>query len=293
MAGNARLRKFAMSTPGFRTLAWRLVAGEDLDAAVAVARQLGERGITTTLNALGIHVGSEADARAGAGRAIEAVRRIQREAIDATVSVKLTAIGLEFDPELCRALLNDILSCASEAGVFVRIDMEEFANLEATLRLFAEARAAFGNETVGIVIQSYLRNPPYDLAGLIAEGTRIRIVKGGYQESSDVTYHTKSDIDAAFRRDVDRLLRSADYPAIATHDEATIDLVRAIRRDAGIAPDRFELQMLYGVRADLQETLVREGFRVRAYMPYGGTLLNWLGVAYHDVRLRIGSRLGR
>ena len=275
------LRKLAMSTPGFRDLAWRLVAGEDLEAGLTAVLALNGHGIEGTINALGFHVVDEAEARAGMDNAIEALRRIRAAGLRSHVSVKLTGIGLEIDEDLCREQLARILDCARETGGFVRIDMEESPFVETTMRIYREMAERYGDQTVGIVIQSYLRNPPYDLLDLAERGASIRLVKGGYRESDVVVLRERREVDAAFQRDIEILLRHATNPAIATHDPESVAWTVAIQRDARLPVSAFEFQLLYGVRTDLQLVLVRSGYRVRSYVPYGGMWLNWLLLTVH------------
>jgi len=270
VAGNGTVRKVALSTPFVRDVAWRFVAGEDLAAGLAVVRELNARGMKATLNYVGTHVRSETEAIAAADEAIAALRALDAAGLDSHLSVKLTQIGLDVRPELCRDQLRRVLDCARDVGIFVRIDMEESRYVEATIDLFEEARDAYGAERVGIALQSYLRDRRGDLGRLAAAGSRIRLVKGGYWEPADVVFQAKRDVDRAFLADIEQLMRAAPHPAIATHDPAAIDT--ACRATAAMGRDRatFEFQMLYGVRPDLQHRLVRKGFMVRCYVPYGG-----------------------
>lgn len=272
IVGQAWLRKAAMSTPGIRDLAWRFVAGENLDAGITVLWALNARGIKGTLNYIGTHVKDEAEAVAAADAAIEALRRIHEERLDSNLSVKLTQIGLDIDETLCRSQLRRILEVARRLGNFVRIDMEESKYTESTLQIFEEMRDAFGADTVGIVLQSYLRNRGDDLERMIAGGSRIRLVKGGYWESAEIAYRGKADIENVFRSDLEVLLPRGRHPAIATHDAKFLSWSLDLAARAGIDPAAFELQFLYGIRSDLQESLARDGYTVRCYIPYGG---NW------------------
>ena len=290
VAQHAWVRKFAMSTPIIRDLAWRFFAGEDLDAGLATVRVLNARGIKASLNFLGVHVRQADQAIAATDRTIESLRRIHAEGLDSHVSVKLTQIGLDIDEALCRAQLTRILECAAEVGNFVRIDMEESPYVESTIRLFEQARERFGEATVGIVIQSYLRARPDDLDRLIANGSRIRLVKGGYREPAEVVYRRNEEIDAAFARDIERLLRGGRYPAIATHDIRAIRLVRTLQSEIGLDKSQFEFQMLYGVRPNLQAALVRLGYTVRCYLPYG---TDWYGWVLENLRGILGGAVRR
>jgi proline dehydrogenase len=269
VARRSRVRKLVMTTPVIREVAWRFVAGEDLDAGLAAVRALNGRGIRATLNLVGTHVRDAREAVAAADEVIESLRRIRDAGVESHVSVKLTQIGLDIDEALCRTQLERILDRAAEVGAFVRIDMEELVYIERTIRLFEEMLARYGEDTVGIVLQSYVRTRPDDLERLLRRGARIRLVKGGYWEQADAVYRGRDEIDAAFGRDIDQLLRRGRYPAIATHDPKAIDRVRALRREIGLDKRAFEFQMLYGVRPDLQAALVRQGYTVRCYVPYG------------------------
>ena len=270
VAGNGTVRKVALSTPIVRDVAWRFVAGEDLAAGLTAVRDLNARGIKATLNFVGTHVRSETEAIAAADEAIAALRALDAARLDSHLSVKLTQIGLDVRPELCRDQLRRVLDCARDVGIFVRIDIEESRYVEATIDLFEEMRDAYGVERVGIALQSYLRHRRGDLGRLAAAGSRIRLVKGGYWEPADVVFQAKRDVDRAFLADVEQLMRVAPYPAIATHDPVAVEA--ACRTAAAMGRDRatFEFQMLFGVRPDLQRRLVREGFIVRCYVPYGG-----------------------
>jgi proline dehydrogenase len=270
VAGKSTVRKLAMSTPFVRDVAWRFVAGEDLPAGLATVRALNAEGITATLNHVGTHVTVAAEAVAAADEVIAALDGIHASGVDSHVSLKLTQIGLDVDRDLCRAQLWRVLDRARDTGIFVRIDMEESPYVGVTIELFEEARAAFGSERVGIVLQSYLRGHRDDVARLAAAGGRIRLVKGGYWESPDVVFQAKDEIDQAFLADIRTLMAGATDPAIATHDPVAIETARRAADAAGRDRSSFELQMLMGVRPDLQRRLVAEGFRVRCYVPYGG-----------------------
>ena len=270
VVGHGSVRKLAVSTPFVRDVAWRFVAGEDLAAGLRVIRSLNAKGITGTLNHIGTHVRNEEEAIELAEATMDALRALHAEGLDANVSLKLTQIGLDVRPDLCRVQLQRVLDCARDVGTFVRIDMEEADYVDAILALFEEMRASYGTEQVGIVIQSYLRLRGDDLGRLAAAGSRIRLVKGGYWEPSAVVFRARGDIDRAFFADIERLLREGHHPAIATHDEEAIAVACRVAASIGLDKDAFEFQMLYGVRSDLQDRLVRDGYIVRCYVPYGG-----------------------
>jgi len=290
IAGQAWLRKAVMSTPGLRDLAWRFVAGENLDAGITVLRDLNACGIKGTLNYIGTHVKDEDEAVVAADAAIEALERIHEEKLESNLSIKLTQIGLDIDEKLCRSHLKRILEAARRFRNFVRIDMEESKYTEATLEIFEEMREAFGSDTVGIVLQSYLRNRGGDLERMIAGDSRIRLVKGGYWESAEVAYRGKADIENAFARDLELLFSRGRHPAIATQDAKFLSRSLDLAAHAGLDPAAFELQFLYGVRPDLQQSLVRDGYTVRCYIPYGG---NWYAYVLGCLRRIPGGILRR
>lgn len=297
VARQSWLRKLAVSTPGVRDLAWRFVAGEDLDAGITVVRKLARRRIQVTLNHVGTHVHETTVAHLATDDVITAIQRIRADGLDATISVKPTQIGLDIDDELCGRELRRLLDVAVQNDVFIWVDMEESRYVARTIALFEDLRQTYGSDRVGIVLQSYLREHAGDLEHLIAGGSRIRIVKGGYWEAPDVVYRAKPDIDASFARDVRLLLERGISPAIATHDPAAIAGARSIVEERAIDRRSFEFQMLYGVRADLQDALVRDGFNVRLYVPYGGDwFVYFLGCVRRipgGIARRIATRLGR
>lgn len=270
LARQAWFRKFLLGTPVLRDLAGRFVGGDDLASGARAARSLNARGIHASLNFHGMHVLEAGEAVAAADEALQALRLIRAEGLDSHVSVKLTKIGLDVDPALCRAQLIRILDTAAEAGIFVRIDMEEAVYAETTLRLFEEMQDRYGAARVGLVIQSYLRHRMGDLDRLMARNARIRLVKGGYRESPQQVLRAKAEVDAAFLRDIERLMTRGVSPAIATHDADAIAWTLALHRRLGLGKQDFEFQMLYGVKPELQDRLVQDGFRVRCYIPYGG-----------------------
>jgi lipopolysaccharide/colanic/teichoic acid biosynthesis glycosyltransferase/proline dehydrogenase len=281
VAGNSKVRKAAMSTPFVRGLAWRFVAGENLEAGLAAARALNERGLAATLNLVGTHTRQEVDAVAAADGVLAAIDGIAAAGVRSHVSLKLTLIGLDVDLALCRRLLQRILDRASQAGVFLRIDMEESAYVETTLGLFEEAISKYGADRVGIVLQSYLRGRRDDVPRLAAAGASIRLVRGGYWESSDVVFATREEIDEAFFADIETLVRDGVRPAIATHDERSIEVAKRAVATHGRAPEDIEFQLLLGVRGDIAASLAAEGWRVRCYVPYGG---QWYAYALGCIR---------
>ena len=245
------------------------MAGENLAAGLATVRVLNERGIKGTLNYVGTHILDEAEARAAADEVIRALETIAAQRLDSNLSLKLTQIGLDIDISLCRAHLHRILECACRLGNFVRIDMEKSSYVGKTLQLFDEVKNEYGVDRVGIVIQSYLREHNRDLEKLVSVGARVRLVKGGYWEPDSVVYRKKAEIDSAFVRDAELLLARGSHPALASHDPDFITAAKRIANNLGRDKSDYEFQMLYGVGTDLQQSLTREGYIVRCYVPYG------------------------
>jgi proline dehydrogenase len=233
-------------------MAWRFVAGETREAALDAVRALNARGIRATLDHLGENVTSREEAVAAAAEAIAELRAIKAAGVDANVSVKLTQLGLDLGDDFCREQVRCVLDCARELGNFVRIDMEGSPYTQRTLDLFHKLRRDYDADTVGIVIQSYLRRSQRDIECLIAGGSRVRLVKGAYNESPEIAFPRKADVDRAYRIELELLLARAHYPAIATHDEQLIGRTQGFAAVEGIPESRFEFQMLYGVRRDLQ-----------------------------------------
>jgi proline dehydrogenase len=246
----------------------RFIAGESVDEAVEAARAIQGRGLMLTLDLLGESVGTLDQAEAAAREYLRVIDVIIRSGIERNLSLKLTQLGLDVDKASAVDNLRKILERAEPAGFFVRIDMENSAYTDVTLEIF-ETLWQHGYRQIGIVLQSALRRSEADLQRINALGARVRLVKGAYKEPKTVAYQKKSEVDAAYARMIKTALVEGHYPAIATHDPAMIALARQIAREQGIAADRYEFQMLYGVRRDLQATLLREGYRVRVYVPFG------------------------
>jgi proline dehydrogenase len=268
LAGNARAEELVRRVPVSRPLVNRFVAGEDSDAALAVAKALEGRGLHFTLDLLGENAADEARAAAAGESYLALLERIQATGLPGNISVKLTMLGLDLSDESAWTKLEAIVRRADELGMFVRIDMEGSPYTERTLAMFRRIHDLYPR-SVGIVLQSYLYRTDRDLDEMIELGARVRIVKGAYNEPETVAYPHKSDVDAAFRRHVERLLEEGSYPAIATHDEAVIGMAKGYALRMGIDRSWFEFQMLYGIRRDRQETLANEGYNMRVYVPYG------------------------
>jgi len=264
-----RVFKFVRGNGLARRFAARFVAGETVDDAVAALKRLNAAGISASLDLLGEAVGGAAEARAARDVYLQTLDHIHRARADGNVSVKLTQMGLDIDEGLCVDNVRAIVARARQHDSFVRIDMEGSAYTERTLRLFTERfHPEFGN-AVGVVLQSYLRRTERDVADMIARGARVRLCKGAYKEPPEIAFPAKADVDANYIRCMEQLLERGTYPGIATHDVKIIAHAKAFARRRGIAPARFEFQMLYGVRRDLQHALRREGWNVRVYVPFG------------------------
>ena len=262
--------RLATRLPVTRSMVARFVAGETLDDALSALEKLRAGGFRTTVDVLGEAVISVDAARTAADEYVATLDALAARGLDRNVSVKLSQMGLGLDAALCRANVARILTRAGELDAFVRIDMEGHATTDATLALWRELRPLnAGHGDSGVVIQAALRRTARDIEGLLEERARIRLCKGAYVEPATVAYPAKADVDAAYGTLMERLLRDGLDPGIATHDERLIGRAVAFARDQGISPDRFEFQMLYGVRRDLQERLVKAGFSVRVYVPFG------------------------
>ena len=246
----------------------RFVAGESLDQLVPVLRRLDEQGLLTNTTLLGEHVHTPEETRGVVGVYREVLDRIRAEGLKTNVALKLTHLGLGIDEQLAYENVSALVEHAAGLGNFIRIDMEESQWVDATLRMCRRLRE-FGHENTGTVLQSYLYRTEADLASLLDLAPNLRFVKGAYLEPPDVAYPDKADVDAAFVRLVERSLREGGFTAIATHDERIIEHVIAFVEREGIPRERFQFQMLYGVRPQLQLDLVGRGFAVLVATPFG------------------------
>jgi proline dehydrogenase len=264
------LGRLATRLPITRAMVARFVAGETLDEALAALEKLQAAGFRTTVDVLGEAVTSIDAARTAADAYLATLDALAARGLDRNVSVKLSQMGLGLGELVCRENMSRILARAAEVEAFVRIDMEDHSTTDATLAVWRDLRPLnAGRGDSGVVIQTALRRSPDDVEALIAEGARIRLCKGAYVEPAAVAYPDKADVDAAYEQLMTRLLRDGTFPALATHDERLIARAVAQSRAEGIGPHRFEFQMLYGVRRDLQERLLKAGFGVRVYVPFG------------------------
>jgi proline dehydrogenase len=247
----------------------RFVAGETITSACDAVAELNAAGISATLDLLGESVTNEAEARETGHQYLALLDEIQRRGLNANVSVKLTALGQDIRDDLCAEVTTAILERAKGNGSFVRLDMEGSAYTQRTLDFFRQRLYPTYPEQVGIVLQSALRRTLDDVEWAIEQGCRVRLCKGAYLEPATVAFPEKRDVDATYVDGMKRLMTRGTYPGLATHDETIIAEAVRFARAEGIGPERFEFQMLYGVRRDLQERLVREGWRVRVYVPFG------------------------
>jgi proline dehydrogenase len=251
-----------------RRMARRFVAGETLDEAVAAARECNNAGMLASLDYLGENVSTTGDAQHSRDAYLEVFERIAKEGLHANVSCKPTQLGLDLNSDFCQGLVLSIVEFAARHDNFLRVDMEASAYTQRTIDLVKRVRVR--NPAVGTVIQSYLYRSEADIKDLLAYGCRIRLCKGAYQESEEVAFPRKADVDANYIRLMQLLLSSGFYHAVATHDPRMIAATIRYAATKQISKDDFEFQLLYGVRTDLQRRLVSDGYRVRVYIPFGG-----------------------
>ena len=267
LANRRSIRHFVTHNRLARRSARRFVAGETLEEALQATRSLNKSGFTVSLDHLGENVTDAAEAASAAQDYMQILDAIKQASLDANISIKLTALGLDIDAALCEENVRRVLDRARSYNTFVRIDMEGSAYTERTLALTAKLRQDY--EEVGTVIQSYLYCSAKDVENLIATRTRVRLVKGAYKEPPEVAYPHKADVDRSYQHLMRLLLAHGNYPAIATHDPRMIQEAKTFASANAIDTSRFEFQMLYGIRRDLQKQLIREGYHLRVYVPYG------------------------
>jgi proline dehydrogenase len=267
LSENKRLAPLIMNNAVSRRVARHFVAGETLDDAIEAGREVNRAMRSASLDLLGENVSDEAGARRAAEGYIAIFDRIAREKLDANVSLKLTQLGLDLGELLCQELLEGIVAHAAELGNFVRIDMEGSAYTQRTVEITRRVRVKYSN--VGTVMQAYLYRAGQDVKDLLSAGCRMRLCKGAYKEPPDIAFPKKEDVDANYVKLMKLLLASGIYHGIATHDPAMIQATKEFVRERNIGREQFEFQMLYGIRTDLQEQLVREGYRLRVYIPFG------------------------
>ncbi|MBL0169648.1 MAG: proline dehydrogenase family protein [Gemmatimonadaceae bacterium] len=264
-----RVFNFIKNVGFARKMASRFVAGETIDSALDAVAALNAKGITASLDLLGESVSSEAEARETGRQYLQILDRIAERTLDANVSVKLTALGQDISDDLGVEVVRQVLERAKQYGSFVRLDMESSAYTDRTLDTFAQRLYPDFRDHVGVVLQSSLRRTLADVARANEWQCRVRICKGAYLEPATVAFPDTADVDQNYVEAMHRLMEHGRYPGLATHDEAIIEAAKRFAKEKGIANDRFEFQMLYGVRRDLQEQLVRDGYRMRVYVPFG------------------------
>ena len=266
-AESARLQRL-VQRHGKRVGAARFVAGETLDEAVAVLRKLNVAGLYANTTLLGEAIPDAAGASAITDQYEQILERLVAEKLKANVALKLTHLGLAFDDEVAYANVDRLAARAGELGTFLRIDMEQSEYVEVTLRIYERLRDA-GHDSVGTVLQSYLYRTPDDLERLLPRAPNLRIVKGAYLEPDTIAYPEKRDVDRAYLQLVQHGLEEGAYIAVATHDESIIRQVQSFAARKGISRERFEFQMLYGVRPGLQRSIAAEGYKVLVASPFG------------------------
>lgn len=252
-----------------RKMASRFVAGETIEQGVKAASELGRRGITASLDLLGESVHVESEAIAARDQYLATMDRMAAAGVEVNVSIKLTQMGLDISDELCHGNMARILDKAKEQDGFVRLDMEGSDYTQRTLDFFTNRLFGPYGRHCGVVIQSALRRSEQDIEDLIEMNARVRLCKGAYLEPASIAFPDKKDVDRNYVRLMERLLQSGNYPGVATHDERIIDHALRFVNGEGIAAERFEFQMLYGIRRDLQARLRGLGFNLRVYIPFG------------------------
>jgi len=262
-----RLRRWMETSPVARKLTSRFIAGETLDDELKVSAELQGQGMMTALDHLGENVTSLEEANASAAAYLQALEQIAARRLPATISLKATHFGMDVSETACYENVLRVAARAREIGSRVEIDMESTAYTARTLALVTAVASKVGD--IRIAIQAYLFRTPADIDRLNALGVRVRLCKGAYNEPPDLAYPNKADVDRSYVDQMHRLFDQGTDPAIAGHDPRMIEEAIRYSREKGIAPDRFELQMLYGIRRDLQRHVVEQGFRLRVYVPYG------------------------
>ncbi|MCS1352050.1 proline dehydrogenase family protein [Mechercharimyces sp. CAU 1602] len=268
VAGN-RLVTSLVSRYGMKLGAARFVAGIQLKESIEIVKALNHDGLIVTLDLLGESVTTEAEATACTEAVMNIFDGIAEQHVQANVSVKLTQLGLDIDPQFCYENMKRIVAKAKQYNNFVRIDMEDSPRIDVTIDIFQRLLEEFGKEHVGLVVQSYLYRTQRDAEKLASWGANLRIVKGAYKEPTELVYPNKKDVDQNYLDLVRMHLEKGCYTAVATHDETIINWTKQYVQKHGLTSDHFEFQMLYGIRTGLQKQLVQEGYKVRVYTPFG------------------------
>ncbi len=269
LARQEGLKDFATRFSPFKKMTTRFVAGENISEAVAAIREINKHGANASFDHLNESVASSRETEEEVREYNEVLATIDQTGIQSNVSIKLTQFGLGIDPELAYCNAREVVAEAARRGNFVRVDMEQSSVTQITIDIFKRLRAEFDVNTVGIVLQSYLRRTEQDVQDLLKIPARIRICKGAYNEPPEVAFPDKKDVDENYIRVMRVLLSSGVYHGIATHDPAMIEATVNHAAKEGISKEAFEFQMLYGVRRDLQVQLARDGYNMRVYVPYG------------------------
>ncbi len=271
LSKNRTLTKLAKRY-GLRFGASRFVAGETIEQAAAVIKELNQKGLAVTIDYLGEFAETEREASEMVNQSLEAIRMIGREGLDSQLSLKLTSMGLDISDELVMHYMCRILSIAKENGVFVTIDMEDYSRCQKTIDILKRLREEYDN--VGTVIQAYLYRSQKDIEELDSYKLNLRLVKGAYKEAATVAFPDKKDVDDNFRKIIKQHLLNGHYTAVATHDDVIIEYTKQLVQEKGIPLSQFEFQMLYGIRPERQLELAMEGYTMRVYVPYG---TDWYG----------------
>jgi proline dehydrogenase len=271
LSKNKSLTKLAKKY-GLRFGASRFVAGETIEQAVEVIKQLNKKGLAVTVDYLGEFVDNEQEANNMANHCIEAIEAIRREKLHSQLSLKMTSMGLDISEELVMRNMRRVLDTAKRHDVFVTIDMEDYSRCQKTLDIFKRLKTEYDN--VGTVLQAYLYRTVSDIEDLKDYHPNLRLVKGAYKESPEVAFPDKKDVDENFKKIIKMHLLNGNYTAVATHDDAIIEYTKKLVKEYNIPNSQFEFQMLYGIRPERQEELAREGYTMRVYVPYG---TDWYG----------------
>ncbi|MBD8007476.1 proline dehydrogenase family protein [Bacillus norwichensis] len=257
---------------GLRFGAARFVAGETIEQAAAIIKELNGKGLKVTIDYLGEFVDNQKEARRMVDNCIEAIKIIGREKLDSQLSLKLTSMGMDISDDYVMSTMREIMDAANKNKVFVTIDMEDYVRCEKTLQIFKQLRREYDN--IGTVIQAYLFRTSKDMEELDAYAPNLRLVKGAYKESSEVAFPNKVDVDDNYKKIIQTHLLHGHYTAVATHDDAIIEFTKQFVKEHNIPNDQFEFQMLYGIRSERQLELAQEGYTMRVYVPYG---TDWYG----------------
>lgn len=257
---------------GLRFGAGRFVAGETMENTAKVIQQLNEKGMDVTIDHLGEFVDNKDEAKQRTEECIEAIRVISEQNLNSQLSLKLTSMGLDISEDLVMENMRTILDAGKEYNVFVTIDMEDYERCEKTLEIFKQLKSEY--ELIGTVLQAYLYRTVDDIEELDQYNPNLRLVKGAYKESPKVAFPEKKDTDDNFKKIIKIHLLNGNYTAVATHDDEMIEYTKQLEKEHNISRDQFEFQMLFGIRTERQEELIKEGYRMRVYVPYGD---DWYG----------------